>query len=230
VTQKCPTDEGELSMIRLAKLGDRNATASLLNKYDALITSIAKPFLGLVGADLDDLRQYGRISFIRAIGTWEASGGATFFGWARMIIRRDIRYCVTQECLVIRVPRYRSCVAVCRPKSWRNVPGSRELSPPEGADISLGTKEVQGVLCKLNIDQQRVIRAKSAGLTNSEIGREHGVSQQAISGMLDRALRNAGAKCPWVLQDDQRRPRKSKSKLQAPTARSRATPRPAGRS
>lgn len=76
--------------ILLAKNGDKEAAAKLMEENSGLIWSIARRYFGR-GVDADDLYQLGCVGFLKAINGYDASFGTQFSTYAVPKISGEIR-------------------------------------------------------------------------------------------------------------------------------------------
>lgn len=76
--------------ILLAKNGDKDAAAKLMEENSGLIWSIARRYFGR-GVDADDLYQLGCVGFLKAINGYDASFGTQFSTYAVPKISGEIR-------------------------------------------------------------------------------------------------------------------------------------------
>ena len=82
------TDHKEL--IRLAQLGDKEASEQLIRENTGLIWSVAKRFIGR-GAETDDLYQLGCLGFLKAVEGFDLEYGTQFSTYAVPKISGEIR-------------------------------------------------------------------------------------------------------------------------------------------
>ena len=82
------TDQKEL--IRLAQLGDKEASEQLIRENTGLIWSVAKRFIGR-GAETDDLYQLGCLGFLKAVEGFDLEYGTQFSTYAVPKISGEIR-------------------------------------------------------------------------------------------------------------------------------------------
>ncbi len=76
----------DLTLIELAKQGNRNAENALLLRYSYYVDAIARPMF-LVGGDKDDLVQEGLLGLDRAIKTYDLNKKANFKTYASYCIK-----------------------------------------------------------------------------------------------------------------------------------------------
>ena len=81
-------DQREL--IRLAQIGDKEASEQLIRENTGLIWSVAKRFIGR-GAETDDLYQLGCLGFLKAVKGFDFSYGTCFSTYAVPKIAGEIR-------------------------------------------------------------------------------------------------------------------------------------------
>ncbi len=79
-----------LNDLRLAKSGDRDASARLVEENSGLIWSVARRFFGR-GVEPDDLYQLGCLGFLKAIEGFDLSFGTQFSTYAVPKISGEIR-------------------------------------------------------------------------------------------------------------------------------------------
>lgn len=82
------TDHKEL--IRLAQLGDKEASEQLIRENTGLIWSVAKRFIGR-GVETDDLYQLGCLGFLKAVEGFDLEYGTQFSTYAVPKISGEIR-------------------------------------------------------------------------------------------------------------------------------------------
>lgn len=82
--------ENWMTLIRLAKQGDRGATEQLLVENTGLIWSVARRYFGR-GVDAEDLYQLGCLGFLKAIEGFDESFGTRFSTYAVPKIAGEIR-------------------------------------------------------------------------------------------------------------------------------------------
>ena len=76
--------------IPLAKEGDEEATAKLMELNAGLVSGIARRFVGR-GIDYDDLIQIGSIGMLKAIRSFDTERGTQFSTYAVPLIIGEIR-------------------------------------------------------------------------------------------------------------------------------------------
>ena len=81
-------DQREL--IRLAQIGDKEASEQLIRENTGLIWSVAKRFIGR-GAETDDLYQLGCLGFLKAVEGFDLEYGTQFSTYAVPKISGEIR-------------------------------------------------------------------------------------------------------------------------------------------
>ena len=81
-------DQREL--IRLAQIGDKEASEQLIRENTGLSWSVAKRFIGR-GAETDDLYQLGCLGFLKAVEGFDLEYGTQFSTYAVPKISGEIR-------------------------------------------------------------------------------------------------------------------------------------------
>ena len=76
-------------LLKRAKEGDESAEEQLLEKYKPLVRARARE-LFLTGGDQDDLLQEGMLGLFKAIRHYDPAEGASFAGYARLLISRQL--------------------------------------------------------------------------------------------------------------------------------------------
>ncbi len=82
--------EDTLSLIKLAKAGDRSAAQKLIEDNSGLVWSVARRFFGR-GVEADDLYQLGCLGFLKAIEGFDTEYGTQFSTYAVPKISGEIR-------------------------------------------------------------------------------------------------------------------------------------------
>lgn len=80
-------DKSDEKLITLYRSGEADAGVELINRYAKDISKIANAYF-LVGAEPEDLRQYGAIGLLKAIAGYK--GVEPFSHYARICIRNEI--------------------------------------------------------------------------------------------------------------------------------------------
>jgi RNA polymerase sigma-B factor len=178
--------------------GDRAARERLIAQYLPLVRAVARRYAGR-GEPLDDLVQVGAIGLMNAIDRFDRERGADLAAFAIPTVAGEIRRHLRDRVGTIRMPRTRDGAAT------EPAPPVQSLSSDAGGDgetaaalpavlepgFELG--EDRAVLERafrvLDRRERRVLQLSFfAGLPQSRIGRELGISQIHVSRVARRAL------------------------------------------
>lgn len=82
----------DLNLIILAKNNDMNAKQILIEKYSPIIKKQIKKYTFIDNYDYDDLMQYGIMSILKAINTFNITKGNTFPAYVKFTIQNNFAY------------------------------------------------------------------------------------------------------------------------------------------
>jgi RNA polymerase sporulation-specific sigma factor len=82
-------NQSDISLLRLAAIGNSNATEALLARYRYLVESKARNYF-LIGADHDDVVQEGMIGLYKAIRDFRYDRASCFRSFADLCVTRQI--------------------------------------------------------------------------------------------------------------------------------------------
>lgn len=87
--KKTGFEPDDSSLCRQAQQGDRAAAETLVQRYERLVQTCARPCF-LMGADAEDLLQEGRLGLMQAIREYDAAQNVPFSAYARLCVSRKI--------------------------------------------------------------------------------------------------------------------------------------------
>lgn len=82
--------------LELAKNGDQNAINRIFIDNNHLLTQIARKYF-LIGGDVEDIIQEGRLGLYKAINIFDESRNDSFEGFASKMIKREIINAIKRE-------------------------------------------------------------------------------------------------------------------------------------
>lgn len=84
-------------LVERVQAGDRDALLTLWEQVRRLVLKQARRWTGLGGMDVDDYLQCGFIALLRAVDTYDASGGAAFSTWFFTYVRAEFHIAAGQH-------------------------------------------------------------------------------------------------------------------------------------
>ena len=157
---------------------------ALVNAHLSLVDALARRFVS-DAEGMDDLRQVGVIGLLKAATRFDPGRGVPFAAYAAPFVLGELRHHVRDCPWPVRVPRAdrARCAAVAVPFDEETVAAGDELA---GTDDRL---VVTSLVRELDVLQREVLfRYYVRGRSQTDIGRELGMSQIQVSRMLRASL------------------------------------------
>lgn len=193
----CLADEEIVAQVRK---GDADAMDYLMTKYRGLVKKEARTMF-LVGADPEDLIQEGMIGLFKAIRDYSGSHENSFFGFAKMCIRRQVYSAVTASVRKKHKP-LNSYISLYAPvyQEENEVPlletirAAEIFSNPE--KMVLDKEQVaaieKGIVERLSAMEQMVLELYLSGLSYIEIAEYMDREPKAIDNAIQRIRKKLG--------------------------------------
>ena len=143
-------------LIRLAQMGDREASERLVTENAGLIWSVAKRFLGR-GTEAEDLYQLGCLGFLKAVEGFDLEFGTQFSTYAvpkisgeiRRFLRDDgaikVSRSLKERSAAVRSARSLLGSALGREPSIKELSDHLGLAPEDIAQAEAATREVESI-------------------------------------------------------------------------------------
>jgi RNA polymerase sigma-B factor len=173
--------------------GDQSARERLIAEYLPLVRALARRYAGR-GEQFDDLVQVGAIGLMKAIERFDLDRGVQLPTYAIPTIAGEIRRHLRDRVSPIKMPRPQSGAAAERPPFVESLSADGDDFPLPGVlerGFELGEDRValERAFRVLDSRERRVLQLSYfAGLPQSRIGRELGISQIHVSRLARRAL------------------------------------------
>ncbi len=146
----------QLSLIRLAQSGDKEASERLVTENAGLIWSVARRFIGR-GTEADDLYQLGCLGFLKAVAGFDLEYGTQFSTYAvpkiageiRRFLRDDgavkVSRTIKEQALTIRTARNQLTLSLGREPTVSEISAQTGLTPEEIALAETATASTESI-------------------------------------------------------------------------------------
>jgi RNA polymerase sigma-B factor len=191
-----PRQEGSRALLReYRERGDWSARERLIAQYLPLVRVLARRYAGR-GEQFDDLVQVGAIGLIKAIERFDLERGVELPAYAIPTIAGEIKRHLRDRVAPIKMPRPRGGTAL-RPPFVESLssggPDGEETVLPgvleHGFELGEDRAALERAFRVLDPRERRVLQLSYfAGLSQSRIGAELGISQIHVSRLARRAL------------------------------------------
>jgi RNA polymerase primary sigma factor len=191
----------------------------LIQKYFGFVVTLAKKFVNMPGAELDDMVQEGCCGVLKAWVTFDESKGAKFITHAYWWIRAYIGYYLVHKTQLIYVPSYKRSGIL---KEHQSTDNPYSLSTPishNDETLTLGDCiAIKGNFMD-NIEEQDMMNTLLARLetrhrklimeyygldgkgpkTLREVGSKHKISRERVRQLNERSIKSIKA---WIKQQE----------------------------
>ena len=184
-------------LLQRAKVGDRDALGSLLNRYRPYLRILALRYLDSgvrQRVDPSDVIQQTCLDIHRDIGGFRGEHEAEWIGWVRRILENNVnqvirRHIQAQKRSVRKEVKIDNSSAAHRIQ--RAGPVSNESSPSQRVMRGEQAVRLAMLLGRLPEDQREALRLRYLeGKTLQQIAESITRSEMAVAGLLKRGLRN----------------------------------------
>jgi RNA polymerase sporulation-specific sigma factor len=181
-------------LIKLSRLGDKDAEEFLLVKYTPMVISETRT-LFLIGAELEDLTQEGMIGLFMAIRDYSLESDASFKTFAYSCIRNRLKAAITRANRMKHSPlnTYISVIFNNDYEDSLDNDGQEKLSDrgannPESLFIKNEriSQMYEELEMKLSAMEKKVVELYLRGLSRSEIADELGKTEKSVDNALTR--------------------------------------------
>jgi len=195
----------ENNALALAAKDSPEALAKLIEECDDLIVGAVIRYRGVVGCDLDDLKQYGRIALIEAVERFDQTRGPSFSGFAYQIVWMRVRQWVTDECLTIRVPNHWTRnIGIKRFRNPGRIVDHAAKSPVDEADARLLVQRANDRIRHIPTKWREIFEMRLLGFTSREVGHKFGISHARVGQIISRVTKKLNCCEPEALQTQRR--------------------------
>lgn len=186
-------DMKDEKLIKEARLGNRAAEETLLQKYSPMVKKEIR-FLYIVGAETEDLAQEGMIGLFKAIRDYDVNGAASFHTFATICVKNQIKSAVTASNRKKHIPLNTSISLYA---SGENEEGELSLSDaledtqlhnPEQLVLEEEKKRemYSQIEKKLSSFEKEILKLYLTGLSYTDIAEAVGKSEKSVNNALTR--------------------------------------------
>ena len=185
------------ALLQRAKVGDRDALGSLLNRYRPYLRILALRYLDSgvrQRVDPSDVIQQTCLDIHRDIGGFRGEHEAEWIGWVRRILENNVNQVIRRH-IQAQKRSVRKEVKIDNSSAGHRIqragPVSNESSPSQRVMRGEQAVRLAMLLGRLPEDQREALRLRYLeGKTLQQIAESITRSEMAVAGLLKRGLRN----------------------------------------